>query len=123
MYRYLNMADVALFLIHPSYSKKASTPTKFAENLACHLPSITNKGIGDMDYYLSEYDVGLLIDLESIDASLDEISSNITRLLHDTVIDKSGFDSAYDSYFNAEKAVKRYDEIYTQLLRKKVNDT
>jgi hypothetical protein len=39
MHKYLNIADASLFIIKPTFSKTASAPTKFAENLACGLYS------------------------------------------------------------------------------------
>ena len=38
VYKYLNIADISLFFIKASYSKQASAPTKFAENVVCRLP-------------------------------------------------------------------------------------
>ena len=59
---YLCSADVAVAFIMPSYSKKASSPTKHAEYLAAGLPIICNSGIGDTDEQIRSNGVGALIE-------------------------------------------------------------
>ena len=44
---YLSAADVALAMIRPSFSKRASSPTKYAECLAMGLPLLICKDVGD----------------------------------------------------------------------------
>src|SRR6185436_8918653 len=46
---YLSASDAGLAFIKPCFSKLASSPTKFAEYLACGLPLIINRGVGDSD--------------------------------------------------------------------------
>jgi glycosyltransferase involved in cell wall biosynthesis len=57
---YLSASDIGLAFITPAFSKLASSPTKFAEYLACGLPIITNTGIGDSDELLTD-DVAVLV--------------------------------------------------------------
>jgi glycosyltransferase involved in cell wall biosynthesis len=44
---YLSAADVALAMIRPTFSKRASSPTKYAECLAMGLPLVICKDVGD----------------------------------------------------------------------------
>jgi glycosyltransferase involved in cell wall biosynthesis len=44
---YLSAADAALALITPSFSKRSSSPTKYAECLAMGLPILICRGVGD----------------------------------------------------------------------------
>ena len=60
--RYLAAADTALSFIKACYSKQSSSPTKIAEYLACGLPIITNRGVGDVDQLIERNGVGILID-------------------------------------------------------------
>lgn len=60
--RYLSAADAAVSFIMASYSKQASSPTKNAEYLACGLPIIANRGVGDVDLLIEENGVGALVD-------------------------------------------------------------
>lgn len=46
---YISLASLALVLIKPSFSKKASSATKLGECLAMNIPVISNKGWGDID--------------------------------------------------------------------------
>lgn len=45
---YISIASAAIFLIKPSFSKKASSATKLGELLAMNVPVITNSGWGDI---------------------------------------------------------------------------
>jgi glycosyltransferase involved in cell wall biosynthesis len=58
---YLSAADAGLAFIKPCFSKLASSPTKYAEYLACGLPLIINAGIGDSDDLILKEDVGALV--------------------------------------------------------------
>ena len=59
--QYLNSADIGIFFIKPSYSKIASSPTKSGEYLACGLPIITNRGIGDSEQFIERNFVGVVV--------------------------------------------------------------
>jgi len=116
MYKYLNIADISIFFITPSYSKLASAPTKFAENIACHLPSISNTEVGDMDFYFQNYNVGCLVDLKKIDENLLTISQNIVKML-DNDSDKyvDDFNIIFNNFFDKNIAVSKYQSIYDSL--------
>lgn len=58
---YLSASDVGIAFIKPCFSKLASSPTKYAEYLACGLPLILNAGIGDSDALVTQHSVGALI--------------------------------------------------------------
>ena len=116
MYKYLNIADVSLFFIKPSYSKQASAPTKFAENVACYLPSMTNANVGDMGYYLTQYDVGVLLDIENFDENVMAIAHRVLAGI-DKVYNNEVFDTLFYEHFDKDMAVMKYDEIYLSLRR------
>ncbi|MEO8649957.1 MAG: glycosyltransferase [Acidobacteriota bacterium] len=74
--RYLAASDVAVSLIKAYYSKQSSSPTKLAEYLACGLPVIANRGVGDVDKVLEQNGVGVLLrdfSKESYRAALKEV--------------------------------------------------
>jgi glycosyltransferase involved in cell wall biosynthesis len=60
--RHLAAADIALSFIKACYSKQSSSPTKIAEYLACGLPIIANKGVGDIDDLISRFAVGAVVE-------------------------------------------------------------
>lgn len=115
MNRYLNIADISIFFIKPSYSKQASAPTKFAENVACRLPSVTNRGVGDMEYYLTRYPVGRLVDLEYLDETVGEAAEAVLQAMREERKDTAGFDRLFEAHFDKDIAVKKYQEIYSSL--------
>ena len=116
VYKYLNIVSVSIFFIKPSYSKQASAPTKFAENVACHLPSITNNGVGDMGFYMEKYDVGCLLNLENL---IDNMDENIKKILpylnQEKTIDSKVYDALFELNFNKEIAVEKYQQIYNKI--------
>src|SRR5205807_9102464 len=58
---YISLCTFSVFFIRPSFSKKASSPTKMAEILFMGKPVITNAGIGDCDAIITENKAGSLI--------------------------------------------------------------
>ena len=58
---YLSTADAGLAFIKPCFSKLASSPTKYAEYLACGLPLIINAGVGDSDALITHEQIGALV--------------------------------------------------------------
>ncbi|HVS81089.1 MAG TPA: glycosyltransferase [Pyrinomonadaceae bacterium] len=58
---YLSAGDAGLAFIKPCFSKLASSPTKYAEYLACGLPLIINAGIGDSDALITGERIGALV--------------------------------------------------------------
>ncbi|HEV7396065.1 MAG TPA: glycosyltransferase [Pyrinomonadaceae bacterium] len=58
---YLSASDVGVAFIKPCFSKLASSPTKYAEYLACGLPLVINAGIGDSDSLITEEHAGALV--------------------------------------------------------------
>jgi len=71
--KYLSAADLAISLIKPCFSKQSSSPTKNAEYLACGLPIIANRGIGDVDKLITDSGVGVLVGSFNREAYTDAI--------------------------------------------------
>jgi hypothetical protein len=116
VYKYLNIADVSLFFIKPTASKQASAPTKFAENIACLLPSVTNSGVGDMEFYLNKYDVGWIYDLNNIENNKKNITKEILLSLKDKKVHKEEFENLFNEYFSKNIAITKYNNIYKRLI-------
>jgi len=115
VYKYLNIANASIFFIKPTEGKQASAPTKFAENVACYLPSITNSGVGDMEYYMTKYNVGVLLDLKQIEKNTLSIAEEIFQ--HIQEIDKESFDILFQEHFDKNIAIKKYNKIYKNLTK------
>lgn len=119
MHKYLNIANASIFFIPPTYSKLASTPTKFAENLLCYLPSITNSGVGDMDFYINTYNVGKTFEYNMLDKNIDRNIDIILTSLS-IQINSKNFDQLYNKYFDKDRAVETYDKIYKNMLYRRL---
>ena len=74
MPRYLCSADLAISFIKACYSKLSSSPTKIAEYLACGLPIVANRGVGDVDELIECNAVGTSIHEFSEDAYVQSLS-------------------------------------------------
>ena len=111
--QYLNASDVNLFFIIPTFSKKASSPTKLAEALGMGIPIIANTGVGDVDAIIQTNKLGLLvnnfssIEFENIINNLDKLNDISKEHLHETA----------NSLFSLEAGVKKYELVYKKLLK------
>jgi len=111
--RYLAAADMAVSLIKPCYSKQASSPTKIAEYLACGLPIISNRGIGDVDELITEDNVGVLLDRFDRDAYIDAIR----RIKELGDINERCRTSAKERFDLVTVGGDRYRRLYKRLLQ------
>jgi glycosyltransferase involved in cell wall biosynthesis len=59
---YLRATDLAVSFIKACYSKQSSSPTKIAEYLACGVPVVANRGVGDIDDLIGDNGIGVLVD-------------------------------------------------------------
>lgn len=106
----IRSCDLSIFLIKESFSKKASSPTKLAEILACGVPVICNSKVGD---------------LESIGAAHPAVHSRPEEVLASTVTEKVLSDllalspidirARAETDFSLAQGVLRYAGIYRSL--------
>jgi glycosyltransferase involved in cell wall biosynthesis len=105
--------DAAVFFIKPSFSKKASAPTKLGELLAAVIPCLTNTGVGDIDQILTRDRVGILV--ERLDA--DSLHEGLKRLL--ALAESPGIQrrcrAAAERSFSLDSGVRAYAQIYNSL--------
>ncbi|HMM81116.1 MAG TPA: glycosyltransferase [Pyrinomonadaceae bacterium] len=59
---YLEASDIALSIVQATFATASRSPTKIPEYLACGLPIIANRGVGDVDTLIEENRVGVLLD-------------------------------------------------------------
>ncbi|WP_157940086.1 hypothetical protein, partial [Vibrio splendidus] len=118
--KYLSFAHASIFIIKPTYSKRASAPTKFAENLCCHLFSITNNDIGDMNGFITKYpEVGFSFDISEIKTNVKQLSSDLLISLDSYNKESNQFQTLYEQHFSGEQAVKDYSDLYVKLVKTK----
>ena len=103
--RFISLMDASIFFIKPSYSKKASSPTKQGEIMAMGVPLICNANVGDTDLIVTKYESGIVID------KFDK------ETFKNNIIDPQNFDSNKISegakdYFSLTEGVQRYLRVY-----------
>ena len=111
---FLNLADVGIFFIKSCFSKTASCPTKFGEYLACGLPVVINKGIGDTEQIVRENRVGVVME----DFSAQEYRKKIEELkelLKEGDALRRRCRNVAERYFSLAQGGKKYLEVYERL--------
>lgn len=110
----LSISNASIFFIKPVFSKKASSPTKLAELLGMGIPVICNSDVGDLDKFIPENNLGILIkDFEN--ENLDKICKNLDNEIN---ISKEHLRSIALELFSLDKGVETYYQVYQKLMDK-----
>lgn len=107
---WLGAADLGLFFVRPGWAKKAASPTKLAELLACGLPVVANAGVGDVARIVADCQAGVVVD-DFTAPSLRQAVDAIRAL----PVDPSAIRSRARRWFDLGLGVARYDAIYRGL--------
>ena len=105
---YIALSTASLFLIKPTFSKSASSPTKMGELLSMGIPIVTNAGIGDVDNIIYETKCGTLIE----NFNQQEYKKAVEDLLKNCNLYKSNTIKAANTYFSLKDGVEKYSKIY-----------
>ena len=107
---------VSVCKLHAGPSLSAAMPTKIAEFLACGRPVVVNKGLGDMDPFIEEFDAGVILDGTS--SNLIEGAKKLASLLsdRDTPIRCRAL---AEKYFSADVGASKYLELYSKISKLK----
>ena len=95
-------------------SLTAAMPTKIGEFLACGRPIVVNKGLGDMEQFVEEFSIGVILDGTS--KNLVESASKLASQLSDSETPKR-CRAAAEKYFNMEVGANKYLDMYWSLLK------
>lgn len=107
----LKEMEVALFYIHPYFSKRASAATKLGEFLASGIPVLTNAGVGDHEKLITESGAGQILDFEKLDSyDFKEIFQKLR-----TKETSKKCRAVAEDYFSLEKGVEAYKELYKEI--------
>ena len=109
---YISISDCSIFFIRPTYSKKASSPTKHAELMGMGIPVICND-IGDTGRIIDETRTGIMIK----DFSESEYRAQVKRIDEIMSISKDHIRRAAFRYFDLDAGVAKYLEIYKRVLK------
>jgi hypothetical protein len=96
-------------------SLTAAMPTKMGEFLACGRPVVVNKGLGDMDLFIQEFDAGVILD-GSPENLLDGANKLASLLLDPETPFRCR--ALAEKYFSMEKGSLKYLELYSKMLKK-----
>lgn len=105
----ISLFTASIFFIRPTFSKKASSPTKQGELMAMGIPIICNAGVGDTAKVVNDYQAGYAInsfetsDFEKID-------------LYFPNFDKTKCQNGAKEFYSLEKGITRYNSVYTNLI-------
>ncbi len=110
----LGTAHVGLCLLDQVSSKEASSPIKVGEYLACGLPVIVNRGIGDVADEVRAFGAGLVLEAYA-DDDLQRGASALVVLLGDERARANARRLAEERY-GIPAAVERYAALYARVL-------
>lgn len=106
--------SAGVFFVRPLFSKQASAPTKLGEFLACGIPCLSNRGVGDMAALLEDNRVGVAVP----DFTGPSIRAGILRLLE--LVELPGVQErcveVARGHFALTAGANRYAQIYQTLV-------
>jgi glycosyltransferase involved in cell wall biosynthesis len=106
------LSSISLFFILPSYSKKASSPTKMGELMAGGIPLIVNSGVGDVAEILNDGANGIVLD--AFDSpSLENACRQVDTLL---LKDPENSVRCAQKYYSLHKGVDAYEAVYKSII-------
>ncbi|WP_159038545.1 glycosyltransferase [Brumimicrobium mesophilum] len=107
---YISLFDFSIFFIRPTFSKKASSPTKQGELMALGIPIICNAGVGDTDLIIKDSHAGIV--LESLNKESYEACN-----LDPSEYDKDEIRAGAEKWYSLKNGVEKYFGIYEKLGR------
>lgn len=105
---HISIFDLSIFFIRPTFSKKASSPTKQGEIMAMGIPLVCNAGVGDTDAVVEKYKAGIVVKeftTEAYQTALDNL---------DTFDQDETIKGAHE-YFGLQEGVQRYLKVYKRI--------
>lgn len=109
----LSAADVGISFIRPTYSKRASSPTKLGEYFAMGLPVVTNAGVGDVAEVVAEIGGGVVLtelDEQGYRRSVEQLPVFLGR-------DAAELRERARRVYGLEHGVAAYADLYRLLLK------
>lgn len=105
---YISLFTASIFFIRPTFSKKASSPTKQGEIMAMGIPLICNRGVGDTDKVVHEYAAGIVLE----ELNIETYRSN---LLSNSNFNSSKTMEGAKEFYSLELGVQRYLKVYDKM--------
>ncbi|MFN8437609.1 MAG: glycosyltransferase [Cytophagales bacterium] len=109
----ISVSNISVFFVKPSFSKKASSPTKMGELMGCGIPLICNINVGDVEKIMHESEAGICISSFAAE-SYEEIVRTIPQLLS---LDSNKIRSQAEKFYSLQNGVDSYAKIYEKIIR------
>ena len=103
---------ISICKLNAGVSLTAAVPTKIGEFLACGRPVVVNKGLGDMDEMLAEFNAGVIIDGNT--QNLQEGALKLVDLLADPETPERCRGLA-EKYFSIDIGTRKYLSLYREI--------
>ena len=68
-----------------------------------------------MGFYLENYNVGMVIDLETLDDNIETIARDVIELMQRDTAVEDNFSRLFEKHFDKAMAVEKYGTLYEQL--------
>ena len=95
-------------------SLKAAMPTKIAEFLATGRPVVINKGLGDFDHFLTEFNAGVILD--GTENNLKEMAYQLALIISDSET-PIRCRALAEKYFDIDLGAQKYLNLYPKILK------
>jgi glycosyltransferase involved in cell wall biosynthesis len=112
MPRWLAACDAGVALVRPDPCKRASTPVKIGEFLACGLAVASTRGVGDLEAQFEGSDVAFAVD----PAAPAEVIADRLAVAARRPDRRSEARSLAERLYDLERGVEAYEAIYRRLL-------
>lgn len=104
----ISLFSASIFFILPTFSKKASSPTKQGELMAMGIPIICNAGVGDTAKIVEEYDAGY-----ALKGFSEEDFSRVD--INFPYFNESKCKKGAEEFYSLTQGVDRYFSVYSSL--------
>lgn len=111
--RYLAASDLGLSFVRSGYATLSRSPTKIPEYLACGLPVIANRGVGDVDALIKSDRLGAVLD-EFTDKAYTDAFRAVKKSIG---VRQRAIDSSHKRFDLGSVGGERYRRLYRRLMR------
>ena len=98
----------------PDISKLGSSPTRLGEILAIGRPIICNSGVGDLNKFVSQNNIGIMVEKASYDSMFSAVKK-LYEMINDPYTPRKCRNFA-EKYYSLNSGSKKYEKIYKNLL-------
>ena len=108
---HISLLNASVFFIRPTFSKKASSPTKQGEIMSMSIPIVCNAGVGDGDFVIAKYDAGVVL------SEFTKESYNIaSKELKQKSFNVAKIRQGAEEFYSLNSGVNHYYTIYQKIL-------